>query len=114
MIGARWVRGGCAVQLLRGVVPQEECRRFLWQAVEPALRAKGVLYDDERTWGGKYGDVITAPDGGDHPIPQSSPDSRWPALFQSDRLRKVRRRDNARRSPVTRARPPRDTRAALP
>ena len=147
------------------------------QAVEPALRRKGVLYDDERTWsvcrqhaplpraphifpllgylsrvcclfcvslraeitiafsprpsasitlipssplsyerirGGKYGDVITAPDGGDHPIPPSSadvnqhlsmsadpqpenqqfprhflPQARWPALFQSSRLRKV-------------------------
>ena len=75
--------------ILRGVVPAEECRRFLWQAVEPALRRKGVLYDDERTWEGKYGDVITAPDGTDHPIPQSSPDSRWPALFNSNRLRKV-------------------------
>ena len=30
-----------------------------------------------------------APDGGHHPIPQTSPDSKWPALFQSPRLRQV-------------------------
>ena len=33
--------------ILRGVVPEAECRRFLWQAVEPALRRSNILYDDE-------------------------------------------------------------------
>ena len=61
----------------------------VWQAVEPALKAKGVAYDDEATWGGKYGDVIMAPDGGNHPIPESNHDHRWPALFQSPRLKQV-------------------------
>ena len=75
--------------ILRDVVPEDECRRFLWQAVEPALRRKGIAYSDERTWGDKHGEVIVSPDGGDHPIPQTSPDSRWPALFQSPRLRQV-------------------------
>ena len=75
--------------ILRDVVSPEECRRFLWQAVEPALRRKGIHYDDEETWGGKYGDVITGPDGSDHPIPVGHPDARWPALFQSSRLKAV-------------------------
>ena len=33
--------------VLRSVVPEAECRRFLWQAVEPALRRNQILYDDE-------------------------------------------------------------------
>ena len=75
--------------ILRGVVPEEECQRFLWQAVEPALRRQGIAYDEQLTWGTMQGDVVVSPDGGDHPIPQSSPDSRWPALFRSPRLRQV-------------------------
>lgn len=75
--------------ILRGLVPEDECRRFLWQSVEPALRRRGVAYDDESTWGGKLGEAIGAPDGGDHPIPPSSPDARWPALFESPRLRQI-------------------------
>ena len=75
--------------ILRRLIDPDECRRFLWQSVEPALRNQGIYYDDEESWGGHYGDVIMGQDGGNHPIPPSSADSRWPALFQSERLKQV-------------------------
>ena len=84
--------------LLRRVVPPEECSRFLYESVEPALARAGIAIFSAETWDGgadgtAWGDnagaVLRAPDGGDHPIPQHANDSRWPALFSSPVLREV-------------------------
>lgn len=76
--------------LLRGVVPQPECERFLWKAVVPALARVGISPFDEATWHDGFGDTdgarVRTPAGGAHPIPLSDPDSRWLALRGSRRL----------------------------
>ena len=82
---ACFVRDGFVV--LRGVVPPQECTRLLWDAVAPALARVGIDPFAPDTWDGGDGDTVRAPNGGDHPIPLTSVDSRWPALFESPRLR---------------------------
>ena len=82
---ACFVRDGFVV--LRGVVPPQECTRLLWDAVAPALARVGIDPFAPDTWDGGAGDTVRAPTGGDHPIPLTSVDSRWPALFESPRLR---------------------------
>lgn len=78
---AAFARDGFVI--LRGVVSPRECQRLLWERVAPALNRSGICPFDEATWGGEEGTVIKGFDGGDHPIPLSCPDSRWPALFHS-------------------------------
>ena len=74
--------------VLRGVVSQEEASRFLEEAVKPALAEQGLDLSTRRTWpAGASGMRVRAVDGSDHPI--SGGDKRWPAFFDSDKLRRA-------------------------
>ena len=51
------------------------------------MRRAGIRYDDEATWGGADGMVVTGRGRhADHPIPRECPDSRWPSLFGAPAL----------------------------
>lgn len=68
--------------VLRGAVSPDECRRFLAEAVAPALESSRISAHDRSTW--SDGAVLRGADG--HPIARRSEDSRWPALFESETL----------------------------
>lgn len=72
--------------LLRGVVPAAECRRFLADAVVPALVSAGISAHDCTTWPDHGGGGTTVKGRDGHPIARGTDDSRWPAFFESTAL----------------------------
>ncbi|KAJ8599635.1 hypothetical protein CTAYLR_005404 [Chrysophaeum taylorii] len=78
-------RDGFAV--LNGVVPKGEVERFVRESVEPALRHQGISLEDPSGWPEGEGRAVNGADGSNHPI--TNDDKRWPALFESEKLRRV-------------------------